>query len=94
MSSQWIETDYRFPERDQTAVSYFEDADEGYDLIEPYALESIPQFKALLRERLGGKLTEQGILEIAVKTFRSKPAHGPEKQLPSDRVIADFIYQF
>lgn len=90
----WIEQDYRFPKADPEAETYFEDFGDNEELIYAYSFSSIPQMKALLKERTNGALSDQEILESVKDAFRCAPKKKSETILPEDRQIVDFIYQF
>ena len=103
MSPAWscnAASGYRFPKIDHGAGSYFDAASPGDDFIYGFGFGSIPELKDLIRERTGGRFTEEEITKLAVEVFRNKPrpaAAGaqkpdPQKQDDESRPV-DFIYQ-
>lgn len=86
--------DYRFPEIDKEAGSYFLDYTGQDEMTGRWHFETVPELKALLRERLGAVLSEEEILEAVKLAFRNKPKEqdDPEERA-GDRQVVDYIYQ-
>ncbi len=89
---KWIDMDYSFPKIDREAKSYFETCDR-VDGVYPYHFRTLPEFRALLRERLQGKIDEDGLLEICKETFRRMPKDADPQTADVERKPVDFIYQ-
>ncbi len=99
LSLDWVETEYRFPEPDPAAESYFEDMaaegpETGADPAAVYGFRTIPELRALLKERLGSGLSDREILETAKNVFRCRPKREDRRVDNSDREVVDFIYHF
>ena len=90
MNLSWIEAGRSFPEPAETGSCFLDYPEE--DLILPWHFDSLPQLRELLRERLGGQLSERELLEASRTAFRCKPRPA-EAERDEDRQIADFIYQ-
>ena len=93
MSTNRIDLTGGFPDAD-AADTYFEDVEEMSGMIGVYGFRTVPELKALLRERSGGSLSEEEILETAKAVFRNKPPEDAAVIVPEDRQVVDFRYQF
>ena len=90
----WIESEYRFPEIDASASSYFEDVDAACPPVYRYSFDTLPDFMSLMGSRLEGRLTKREMLEAAKETFRNKPQEKSEQVVDEGRGVVDFIYEF
>ena len=89
----WIESQYRFPEIDASANSYFEDVDTACPPVYRYSFDTLPQFMSLMSGRLEGRFTKREMLEVAKETFRNKPQEKGEQVVDEGRAVVDFIYE-
>ena len=88
----WIEPGRSFSEVDKSAGTYFEDACRSSSYV--CSFSSVPQLRALIRERLGGRLSEKEISAVCSETFRNRPDDGRLKESSAGSSVVDFIYQF
>lgn len=88
---KWIEKDRKFAVICPEQETYFEEPEEQ-SLLYRYEVTTLPEFRRLLKERLGDAFSPAERLEIAKLTFQNKPITF-ERTEPGDREISDFIYQ-